>query len=150
MPPISFRDPTKSDGRLSLLPRETVNRIASHLDRIDILNLSLASKGLYTLTEKLLYSTVTLKSNHAMMRFSRTLATRSSISNLVLTYSIEGEVDVEPSAGCIIDYHIERLSSLRTLLFCPAHRIEKECRCMSAFTRKLTGGHISPTLKAGG
>ncbi|KAL2822547.1 hypothetical protein BJX63DRAFT_427111 [Aspergillus granulosus] len=146
--PDSLRDPTESDGRLSLLPRETINRIASHLDRTDILNLSLASKGLYTLTKKLLYSTVTLRNNDAMIKFTRTLATRPSISDLVLTYSIEGEVDVEPSAGCIIDYHIERLSSLQTLLFRPAHRIEKECRCVSAVTRKLSGGHISQTLKA--
>ncbi|KAJ0419391.1 hypothetical protein BJY00DRAFT_313993 [Aspergillus carlsbadensis] len=85
------------DGRLAMLPRMIFSRIASYLDRVDILSLSLTSKGLYTLTEKLLYSTVTLTSNDVMMKFTRTLASRPSLFDLVLRYSIKARLMPSPA-----------------------------------------------------
>ncbi|KAL2789323.1 hypothetical protein BJX66DRAFT_339451 [Aspergillus keveii] len=62
---------SRHDGRFSMLPREVFNRIASYLDRTDTFALSVTSKGLYTLTEKLLYSAVTLTSNDAVLKYTR-------------------------------------------------------------------------------
>jgi hypothetical protein len=90
-----------------MLPREVFNRIASYLDRTDTFALSVTSKGLYTLTEKLLYSAVTLTSNDAVLKYTRTLAARFSLWDLVLIYLIGDEIEDEPCAGCVIEYNIK-------------------------------------------